>query len=140
MSTKTLFGLIFAVWLALLLSACGGSGAAGNDPLDGTSWELWAYRKSKPIPGSITTATFEDGKISGSGGCNNYFGSYQVDGKSITITDLAITEMACMEPAGIMEQESLVMEYLWDAQRFELQDNRLMIFRSDHEALTFTPQ
>ena len=140
MKSKTLIWLTFTVWLAFLLTACGGSGAAGNDPLDGTSWELWAYRKTKPIPGSIITATFEDGKVSGSGGCNTYFGSYQVDGENITISELAITEMACMEPEGVMDQESLIMEYLGDAQRFELQENRLMIFRGDREALTFNPQ
>jgi heat shock protein HslJ len=101
---------------------------------------LFAISKRKPISDSDITLTFEDGQVSGSAGCNRFFGPYQVDDESITFQDLAITEMACLSPEGVMEQENLIMEFLWDAQRFQLEADRLMIFRSDGEALTFDRQ
>ena len=126
--------------LALSLAGCGGSGSISGDPLDGTAWELAAYRKSRPISGTTITATFEDGRVYGSGGCNSYSGSYQVSGDAITVGALAWTEMACLEPDGVMEQEVLVMAYLADAQTFRLAEGQLLIVQSEGEALTFTPQ
>ena len=125
--------------LALSLAGCGRAGA-NSDPLEGTSWVLMAYRKSKPIAGTTITATFEDGRVYGSSGCNTYGGSYQVRGDTITVSDLAWTLMACLDPEGVMEQEALVMGYLSDAQTFRLVDGQLQVFQSAGEALTFAPQ
>jgi heat shock protein HslJ len=62
------------------------------------------------IIGNEITAVFsEDGSLSGSAGCNNYSGTYEVDGENISIGPLVTTRMACEEPEGTMEQES---EYL----------------------------
>ena len=124
----------------LALAACQGADSAASDPLDGTSWVLMAYRKTRPISGTTITATFEDGQVRGSAGCNSYGGSYQVSGDTITVSAVAITEMACLEPEGVMEQELLFVEFLTDAQTFRLADGQLQTFRPDGEALTFTPQ
>lgn len=49
-------------------------------------------------------------ELSGSAGCNLYFAKYGVGAmNSIQIKEVANTEMACGEPAGVMEQE---VEYL----------------------------
>lgn len=124
----------------LSLAACGGTDPTAGDPLDGTSWELMAYRKTRPIPGTTIGATFEDGQVRGSAGCNTYFGSYQVRGNTIRVSDIAITEMACLEPAGAMQQELMYVEFLSDAQTFRFSDGQLQIFSSDGEALTFDPR
>ena len=124
----------------LAVAACQGADSAASDPLDGTSWVLMAYRKTRPISGTTITATFEDGQVRGSAGCNSYSGSYQVSGDTITVGAVAITEMACLEPEGVMEQELLFVEFLTDAQTFRLADGQLQTFRPDGEALTFVPQ
>lgn len=124
--------------LVMLLTACGGGASA--DPLDGTSWQLMAYRKTSPIPGTVITAAFEDGQVTGSAGCNSYFGSYEVKGDTITVGPIAITEMYCAEPEGVMDQEATITAYLADAQTFTLSEDQLMIFQSEGEALTFIPQ
>jgi heat shock protein HslJ len=124
----------------LALVACQGAESAASDPLDGTSWVLMAYRKTRPISGTTITATFEDGQVRGSAGCNSYSGSYQISGDTITVGAVAITEMACLEPEGVMEQELLFVEFLTDAQTFRLADGQLQTFRPDGEALTFIPQ
>lgn len=124
----------------LAVAACQGADSAASDPLDGTSWVLMAYRKTRPISGTTITATFEDGQVRGSAGCNSYSGSYQISGDTITVGAVAITEMACLEPEGVMEQELLFVEFLTDAQTFRLADGQLQTFRPDGEALTFVPQ
>jgi heat shock protein HslJ len=49
------------------------------------------------------TATFgEDGTVTGNGGCNNFNGTYEVDGTSISFGPIASTKMAC----DVLEQES----------------------------------
>jgi heat shock protein HslJ len=131
---------VLAAIVLLSLAACGRAGSAAGDPLDGTSWDLMAYRKTRPIPGTTITATFEDGQVRGSAGCNSYFGSYQVNGDKISVGQMGITEMACLEPEGVMEQELMFVGFLGDAQSFQLSDGGLQIFRSDGEALTFVPQ
>jgi heat shock protein HslJ len=126
--------------LILSLAACRGADSSSGDPLDGTSWVLMAYRKTRPISGTTITATFEDGQVRGSAGCNSYGGSYQVSDDAITVGAIAITEMACLEPEGAMDQELVFVEFLTDAQTFRLADGQLQILRSDGEALTFVPQ
>ena len=122
----------------LLIAACGA--LADKDPLDGTAWTLSAYRKSRPIEGTTLTIEFADGQISGSSGCNSYFGSYEITGDIIKVSGVGATLMACIDPEGVMDQEQIFLEYLQDAQRFTLDDEQLMIFQSEREALTFIPQ
>ena len=120
----------------IMLAACGWT---NSDPLNGTTWELYSIGKYSPVDGSITTIRFENGKVSGLGGCNQYGGEYQINGNTIMIDKLYMTEMACMKPEGIMEQELRFLEYLGDAQSFKLTDNLLQIFWSGGESLTFVP-
>ena len=129
--------LVSLVFLLTLLSACSAV-PASNDSLDGTSWELYAISKHFPIEGSNITIAFEDGQVSGSSGCNRYSGEYKVSGKKIEFGMLASTLMACVDTA-MMEQETVFMQMLGDAQRFEIVDGQLQIYWSDHEALTFIP-
>jgi heat shock protein HslJ len=136
---KYLAAVALAGIMILAVAACQGADSAAGDPLDGTSWMLTAYRKTRPISRTTITATFEDGQVRGSAGCNSYGGSYQVSDDTITVGAIAITEMACLEPEGAMDQELMFVEFLTDAQTFRLADGQLQILRSDGEALTFVP-
>lgn len=140
MRTKSLAILALTGIVVLLLAACGSADSTVSDPLEGTSWVLMAYRKSRPIPGTTMTATFEEGTIRGSAGCNTYSATYQVVDDTIQVGPIAMTEMACLEPEGVMEQETMLLGLLQDAQTFRFVDEQLQILRSDGEALTFLPQ
>lgn len=131
----TITGLLMII--LPILTACGNSPV--GDPLDGTDWQLVFYRKTSVMEGTAITAHFENGEINGSAGCNSYFGAYQVEGENLSVGQIANTEMYCMEPEGLMEQETTYLEYLADAQSFEITDGRLIIYLSDHETLTFEP-
>ena len=138
MKLKYTLMVIVVGTILLSLAACNGAGSTSSDPLDGTAWTLTAYRKTSPIPGTVITAAFEDGRVHGSAGCNSYSGSYQVSSDTITVSEIAITEMACLEPEGVMEQETTFVQLLSEAQTFRLTDGQLQTF-AGHEALTFAP-
>ena len=68
-------------------------------------------------------------------------GDTLLSSSDITVSALAITEMACMKPEGVMEQETTFVEFLADARTFRLTEEQLQIVISDgHETLTFIPQ
>jgi heat shock protein HslJ len=50
-----------------------------------------------------------------------------------------MTEMACMAPEGLMEQELVLLEFLSMVERLELSEGSLVLFRGDGEALSFDP-
>ena len=79
--------IVSLAFLLIMLTACSAFPSAA-DPLDGTSWELYAYRKSRPVEGTTLTIKFEDGQVSGSAGCNSFGGSYQVNGEKIAFGEV----------------------------------------------------
>ncbi len=124
-----------AACMSLLLAACGGS---GGDPLAGTSWRLIAIDDSPVTPGRPITASFADGQVSGSSGCNSYGGVYTVRGDRLTTSDLSTTLMACPEP-GVMDQEAAYVSILSSAQTFTLSDGQLLITGAGGDVLRFVP-
>jgi heat shock protein HslJ len=123
--------------LLISISACAWPGFPAADPLDGTSWELIAYQEKNPIPGTTVTASFEDGQVRGTAGCNSYSGSYNTIGHQLKIEGIAWTLMACLEPEGIMDQEQQVMTLLSNAESFQVSEGQLKIFEADGGTLTF---
>ncbi len=139
MMKKKLYFVIVILIVMLTLAACGGIGAQNAADLDGTSWVLSSYRNTTPIETTIPTIVFKDGEVSGSASCNHYGGSFQVDGDKISFGAMFMTEMYCVDPEGVMDQESVYLEMLGNAERFELSDSQLVIFTVDSESLTFAP-
>ncbi len=71
----------------LIVTGCIGQGPQSS--LEGTGWTLTAYIKQRHtgqvLDGTkITLESGNDGRITGSGGCNHYFASCEVKGMSIT--------------------------------------------------------
>ena len=133
---KLIQTLTSITWVLVMLVACSGT---SSDPLNGTTWELYSIGKYSPIAGSKTTIRFEGGQVSGLGGCNQYGGEYKSSGQTLSFSALYMTEMACMSPEGIMDQEQLFLQYLGDARSFEIVNGQLQISRSSGETLTFVP-
>src|SRR4051812_26930184 len=80
------------------------------------SWEVTSFLQANaitsPIPGTKITATFADGKLSGSSGCNTYTAKYTTRNGSIAISDIAVAHKVCSEPAGVGEQEQAYLAAL----------------------------
>ncbi|MCJ7703894.1 MAG: META domain-containing protein [Anaerolineales bacterium] len=97
------------------------------------------YNDNHPIEGTQPTLQFEDGQVTGNASCNHYSGSYQINGDMISFDALFSTEMACMEPEGVMNQERIYLDLLMSADRSELSasEDVLTIFAGSHQILTF---
>ena len=95
-----------------------------GDWLDIT-WILQSYAGQLALPDKMVTAEFmADGQLVGIGGCNNYFGSYQLDGNAISIAGVGSTEMWC---EGAMDQEAAFLGMLLQAESWALADGTLTI-------------
>jgi cell division septation protein DedD len=109
----------------------------GADLLDIT-WVLEGYladigddELTEPLPEVDLDMIFEeDFDFSGHAGCNTYSGRYVTDGTQIALQDILSTNVLCIEPEGIMEQEALYLSLLEDAEEYHInQDEQLEIIR-----------
>jgi heat shock protein HslJ len=106
--------------------------------LEGPLWTLVSYTDEdgntvEVLPGSEVTAQFQDGNVTGTAGCNNYFAKYEVTGEQLTVTGGGTTMMACEE--DIMVQEWAYMANLAASASFTITGDQLRIAGSDGETL-----
>ncbi|MCP4358634.1 MAG: META domain-containing protein [Chloroflexi bacterium] len=111
---------------------------AESDPLNGTSWVLQSMQGNALVENSETTIAFQDGGVNGVAGCNNYFGSYQIDGNHIDMGPIGSTEMFC-EPEALMAQETAYLGTLRLATQFQIEDDQLILMDEEETILlTYT--
>lgn len=113
------------VWIAMLtvaalVTACDAfTDDNANGGIGGTSWTVVTINGGPAAPDARPTMVFAfDGSLSGSGGCNQYTGSFRTDGDRITVGDLASTRMAC--EAALMAQEAAFSAALGGATTWSL--------------------
>ena len=110
--------------------------------LAGTDWRLVslgpAGGEASLVAGTSVTLKFgEDGRASGSTGCNAYSGTYQVRGDTISFGRLASTRRACLDQ-NANQQEQRFLAALEAANRFRLSSDRLTIISDrNRTALNF---
>ena len=81
-----------------------------TDGIEGLSWQLESLvlpdeAGLTPIPqGVVASIVLEDGQATGSGGCNSFSATYQLDGAALSFSEVLSTRMACPEPAMGLEQ------------------------------------
>jgi heat shock protein HslJ len=113
--------------------------SSGGD-LEGPTWQLSSVEVGgevvEAVPGTPVTATFADGAVGGSGGCNTYSGSYTVDGDAITFGPIISTLIACEDPIGTQEQAYFAA--LGRADSFEVSGGVLTLSEGDTELASFT--
>lgn len=105
-------------------------------PFAGTSWQLKEIRlDGLPVEeiNSLAglTLVFDENTqgVSGSSGCNQFSGTYTLDGLSIQFGPLMGTMMAC--DVGVMQLESRYLGYLQSARQVVFEQNRLTIIHDD---------
>ena len=140
--------LLLAVVAALALGACtGGTGtasarpsaAAPTDPanpagLDGRTFVGTTVAGEDIADVTLIRLAFAGGGVSGSGGCNQMSGSYQVVDGKLVVGAMATTEMACQEP--LMAQDAWLAGFLSGA-TVTLQGDTLTLDK-DGTTLTLT--
>lgn len=106
-----------------------------------TEWRLTGYNNGaggfvSVITGTAVTAKFSDGDmISGNAGCNSYSGAYGVTGTTISIGPLAVTEMYCMEPDGLMAQESAYLTAIGMAESYLVGPGDMVLYNEDGQRM-----
>jgi heat shock protein HslJ len=153
---KPLSILVAALLAAIVLAACAApattqpvtrpeaptSQAQPNPPaeqpdLSGTRWLLTDLNGAAPIAGTVPTLEFgANGQASGNSSCNQYFGSFAIDGDTLNFGQLGSTMMGCEEP--VMQQETSFLQTLGTAAIFSVADDTLTITTAADATLVFT--
>ncbi len=122
--------LVAAATLACIVTLLitGGSG------LEGTAWRLVAWSEPSIDPAGFTiTASFDDGRVSGTAAVNSYSGECAVGGITFSPGAIARTEMA--GPPEAMEAEALYFELLGQAETYVTDGDVLTIQGASGSAL-----
>lgn len=152
---------------AVLLSGCGASGGAAQptaapsaaggtssptvpseqtatqataNPLAETAWVLTSI-DGAPVPADpVVRLEFSAGEASGSAGCNFFSGSYQTEGSTLRLREIAQSAMLC-EDEALMRQESAFLDALRATDTYALQSESLELRDSSGAArLVFRSQ
>lgn len=106
----------------------GTTGRLALDTIGGTAWVLrsWQWNEAAPAAPEITLA-YEDGRFTGSNGCNRYFASVKAGDMpgDVTVGPAGATKMACETPA--MDAEMRFMKQLAGVTKFGFSAGRLML-------------
>jgi heat shock protein HslJ len=101
--------------------------------LAGTSWTLLQLKGAADgmvdvRAGTTVTVEFREGNIlGGSAGCNSYTASYAIEDSRISVGPIAVTEIYCTGPAGVMEQESTYLALLRSVRTVAVEDGMLIL-------------
>jgi len=155
MAKKSLNVLVGVLLLAALTTA-GGVVAANSPPASSSSsalptphlernvWVLTSFitknHHFKVLLHTKIDASFSDGKVTGSAGCNRYFAHYRLIGNTIRIQSVGSTLMYCA-PASVMTQEATYLGLLQRMTAYKVNANELrMSDRIRHNELVFRRQ
>lgn len=127
------------VLVAGFVSACrGDDGDAGGDAtsFEGTPWVLASGVDVEGWEEVPPSATFEDGTVTGSTGCNRFTAPYTLDGDSLGLAAVVSTRMACPPPKDAVESAYLAAFEQVAAWRIE-GDELVLLDADDGELLRY---
>jgi len=105
--------------------------------LEGVTWTVTGFNNGRqavvsPRTGTTVTLSFENGKVTGTTGCNTFRAPYTSDGNRLSIGAATTTRKLC--PAeGVMEQERQFLAALGTAQVWTVESGTLDVHRADGE-------
>ena len=141
---------LLIIGLVLVLAIMGLAGCVSEKPpvshggLEDIRWVLESHggpeNLQTVLEGTEITAIFDsaEGQVTGSAGCNSYWADYEANGNKLPFTSLFWTEIGCVSPEGVMEQEQEFLSLLANVQSFQADDTTLTIICSDGRQLYFT--
>lgn len=103
-----------------------------RSPIDSTHWtlvEMGEQDQTRPIiAGTEIRLEFAamDGIVRGVAGCNTYSAPYTADAGTVDIGEIVSTRIQC-DPPEVMEQETLYMQALSQAEEFEIDGDELTL-------------
>lgn len=108
-------------------SASSGSQTAAPTSLVGPTWRLVSLAGRETLPGTRVTAAFAaDDRVSGSAGCNGYFGRASVTDARLEVGRLGSTLMYCGAD-GVMAQEKDFLAAMEKATSYRVVNGQLQL-------------
>lgn len=109
----------------------------GRMTLESGIWQLSSINGEDALSGSEITAVFNsnESSINGNSGCNNYFATYEASEGSLSISAIGSTRMACVDPDGVMQQESRYLMLLSTVSAYRIDNNSLSMTDSNGEQI-----
>lgn len=106
--------------------------------IDGKKWKLIQMdRIGQDYGKAYITFDVKNHKVSGNGGCNNFFGTFTTADNNIRFSGLGSTRMACMNDDS-MRTEGKIMEYLSDKTvTYDVADQTLNFYKDDRLVLMY---
>jgi heat shock protein HslJ len=106
------------------------------DELLATTWDIVNVNTGDAIqsvlPGTEPTVAFDmDGNVTLETGCNTAGSSWELDGHELSVDPMRVTQMACPEPEGVMDQEAALVRALESADRVEIAPGELVVLDAD---------
>ena len=103
--------------------------ATDKTPLLGREWVIEDIAGTGVIDRSHATLQFlADGRLAGSATCNRILGSYESQGKQLSIKQVGTTMMAC--PEALMNQERKLLELLPTVQSYSIDGTGALVLRT----------
>ncbi len=101
--------------------------------LEGVPWVLSAGIDVEGWETAAPSASFEDGRMTGSTGCNGYGRPYTVDGSTLELGQGTQTLIGCPPPAG--DVESAFVAALEQVAGWRIEDDELVLVDADDSEL-----
>ncbi|MFC0119300.1 META domain-containing protein [Pseudoalteromonas xiamenensis] len=104
--------VVFAVFVAFLfgLSGCSSTQVISENSLKHTSWQLISLNgKKAQFSAPVSLKFIEALQVSGSSGCNRYFGSASLQDNTLQVGNLGMTRKLCDEASNAVEQQFLAL-------------------------------
>lgn len=134
---KFFFG-VFVFALFSIAASAQGEMMPMDSLIDSQTWVLVKI-KNKSVPKDskafITINTAEK-RLGGNGGCNHLFGTVEINGNRIKISEVGSTKMFCTE-AGVMMRENELMNYLEKSTRYVQTGRTLSLYAGRSLLLKF---
>lgn len=126
--------IMFALISSLLLSACSTNSLEKENNMENLVLENSKFQAIElnniAVKNSEKVAfiSFEsDSKIHGNLGCNNFFGSYQLNKNELNLAQVGSTMMMCQN----MDTEREFLDVLQNTKTYKLENNILELFNKD---------
>ncbi len=138
---KQLFQITIAALILLLINSCGTTCKMSmKKQLASNPWEMSTLKGSTPDAKDFQTGIpfllfDKKAKMTGSTGCNNMSGSYQISKSGIELEPGAITRMACQGNG-----EYLFLEALKQVKNFKFDGDKLILLSGADEIMTLLPK
>jgi putative lipoprotein len=124
---------------ALAMTSCTSAAQSGPAPsLRNVTWVAEDIGGRGVVDRVQSTVRFgADGRLTGTGGCNHMFGTYEADAGTLRVGPMGGTQKAC--PPAVMDQETKFFAALGGARTYAFDGNGFLTIAGSGATVRFAP-